>query len=778
MEFKTSDRKFDIALENALKNPEISKFLSNSNNTSIESLRRIIERRKELLWASLSSEIQAYNSLFEHIKVTTRNEGALLHEGTFYKILGTFNILLNIIFGVFLTALMFYNWLKIEFLSFFNVKYSIPILGDFELYKVALLLFLILYSFIGGNWIYTWNGTKQMKNFILTMKNNSFYLKKKLTKLEQEINAKLSNEIIVPELISLLNQSLNPSTSKTLKHDYLEGLGEVHNDTLLIKTKSQRKLINQFETMPGGSIGISGPRGIGKSSLIKSFINFAGGKIKEKEILSTYVNAPVNYELRDFVIHFSQKIIDTYLIRKGRPFDDRGMFEDSNRTSSNEYIPLLNKVIRLFAFTGIAILSIGLILGYSQVTEIRSKINDTLEVLGFSIGTLIKAGIILLLITAVYRFLYNQIILPKSKRNGYEMEPDDTVRLSQSFMTNLKYQQGYTSGWSGSLKFPVGLKNKLSESSSINVVPLSLPQIISRLKSILKEIGKEYVLVASIDEIDKMESKEDVIEFFNEIKSLFGVPNCFYLVSVSEEALSSFESRGILVKDVFDSSFDDILKIGYFSFEENKNLIQKRVINLPLPFILFSHSFSAGIPREMIRTVRSLIEIGKLNSTNNFDTIISVFIDQVIRNHVRSLFTNEKLKSAFIGDELSIDLTCLLNVNSVTADDYNLLIDEIETKLKDFESSIEQNHEIKKAFKTGRLFTKLLNCIKGHYINNLDLDNNFNAEIEYCEKLAFGIQVLKLDPSVCSSTIHLIIKSVEDKALSLTQHDQGITPAS
>ena len=39
---------------------------------------------------------------------------------------------------------------------------------------------------------------------------------------------------------------------------------------------------------------------------------------------------------------------------------------------------------------------------------------------------------------------------------------------------------------------------------------------------------------------------------------LFGIDHCFYLVSVSQDAMSSFERRGIPFRDTFDSALDDI----------------------------------------------------------------------------------------------------------------------------------------------------------------------------------------------------------------------------
>jgi hypothetical protein len=82
---------------------------------------------------------------------------------------------------------------------------------------------------------------------------------------------------------------------------------------------------------------------------------------------------------------------------------------------------------------------------------------------------------------------------------------------------------------------------------------------------------------------------------------------------VSENAMSSFERRGLPFRDVFDSTFDEIVRIERFSYAQSRMLIKRRTI-MPDPFIALCHCISGGLPRDLIRTARTLY---RLNARRN-----------------------------------------------------------------------------------------------------------------------------------------------------------------
>ena len=68
-----------------------------------------------------------------------------------------------------------------------------------------------------------------------------------------------------------------------------------------------------------------------------------------------------------------------------------------------------------------------------------------------------------------------------------------------------------------------------------------------------------------IDELDKISDGNKAIELINNLKDLFHVRDTHFIVSVSEDALTSFALRGVPVRDAFDSSFDKILRMKPFT---------------------------------------------------------------------------------------------------------------------------------------------------------------------------------------------------------------------
>src|SRR5205823_2694046 len=109
------------------------------------------------------------------------------------------------------------------------------------------------------------------------------------------------------------------------------GLSEVVNSVNEVPTAVYRDLLQTFENLPGASIGISGPRGVGKSTLLWSLCG-ANRKVDGRETIAVYVAAPVEYETRDFLLHIFSCVCRQVLKTKGVP-DDRTIPFDEQSTN-------------------------------------------------------------------------------------------------------------------------------------------------------------------------------------------------------------------------------------------------------------------------------------------------------------------------------------------------------------------------------------------------------------------------------------------------------------
>ena len=60
-------------------------------------------------------------------------------------------------------------------------------------------------------------------------------------------------------------------------------------------------------------------------------------------------------------------------------------------------------------------------------------------------------------------------------------------------------------------------------------------------------------------------------------------------------------------RDVFDSSFDDVVNVSFLDVDESVQLVERRVVGMPLPFIFLCHCIAGGLARDVIRVAREVI---------------------------------------------------------------------------------------------------------------------------------------------------------------------------
>ncbi|MBA2895099.1 hypothetical protein [Nonomuraea soli] len=89
-----------------------------------------------------------------------------------------------------------------------------------------------------------------------------------------------------------------------------------------------------------------------------------------------------------------------------------------------------------------------------------------------------------------------------------------------------------------------------------------------------------------------------------------GTPPVYFPVSVSDDALMAFERRGLPLRDAFDSSFDEILRVSTLGYTESRRLLYRRIIGLDEPYVALCHVLSGGLACDLLRTARQLVRLG------------------------------------------------------------------------------------------------------------------------------------------------------------------------
>lgn len=92
----------------------------------------------------------------------------------------------------------------------------------------------------------------------------------------------------------------------------------------------------------------------------------------------------------------------------------------------------------------------------------------------------------------------------------------------------------------------------------------------------------------------------------NDVKALFGIPNCYFLVAVSVSAMIRFQQRGLPFQDAFESALEDVIQVEPLTATETVELLQRRLTGIPATAALLCHVLGAGLPRDVIRVLRSL----------------------------------------------------------------------------------------------------------------------------------------------------------------------------
>ncbi|MFC5829725.1 AAA family ATPase [Nonomuraea insulae] len=141
--------------------------------------------------------------------------------------------------------------------------------------------------------------------------------------------------------------------------------------------------------------------------------------------------------------------------------------------------------------------------------------------------------------------------------------------------------------------------------------PLSYPEIVHDLKEFLRRVGLELAaprrLVIGIDELDRIQPATAAQDFLNELKVIFDVPGCLFLLSVSDEALRAADLAPVGGRDVFDSAIDEVVRVEPLRQEDAERLLAKRVIGLPTAFTALFNALAGGIPRDLLRIARAAI---------------------------------------------------------------------------------------------------------------------------------------------------------------------------
>ncbi|MEV6626892.1 transcriptional regulator [Amycolatopsis sp. NPDC051106] len=416
------------------------------------------------------------------------------------------------------------------------------------------------------------------------------------------------------------NEARHPPFSTVLPSYDPRALGRMRADQPIArKTAAGQRLEMVLAGLSGGAVGVAGPRGAGKSTWLEAFRD---GKLQDfrDAHIALLESVPVRYDMREFVLYLYARMCGAVI-----KFCDGPGGGDAGQPA---FRPVWRARLRRW-WPFAAIVASWLVLGLAGSLSLRDPkvdIRTWLTSLWWPVVSLFGVGG-LLAVAVRHRPAGPPAPAPSRAGGPGETPPEDLPalrRLAVDRLEEIEFQQKHTAGWSGKVGVLAGAEVGLSGSREVTRQPRTYPQIVRDFGEFLRAtvacVEREPgvatpSVVIILDELDKIATPEAAQDFVNEIKALVdvGVPGFLLLVSVSEDALASFERRGLPVRDAFDSTFDVILRLEYLTLGEAKEMLSNRVLGLPEPFTCLAHCLAGGLPRELIRVTREMIrESGSL----------------------------------------------------------------------------------------------------------------------------------------------------------------------
>ena len=360
----------------------------------------------------------------------------------------------------------------------------------------------------------------------------------------------------------------------------------------------------------GASIGLCGPRGVGKSTIIHHFCQSTKG-IGPPQVIGICVNAPVVYAQRDFLANIYNSMIK----------EAKKVVEGKLGSRSP---------VRWHAF-GWGIAASGFLAAVAAAVLSRQFGRQLPGWLSFTgIWVLVTATLALVVLSALaWR--------ASARAAGYEADPLlQILEKAESGLLNLSADVALSSSLSGSVTLPwAGFTRSGARQVSRGAV--SYPDLVDDFRDFvcLFEAAELHARIG-IDELDKLEPDE-ARSCLNELKAILGFPNTHFVVSVSEDAMGDFGRRGVSIRDAFGSFFDEVIWVREMDAEQSIELLSScGNYDFPPAFGALCYCLSGGLPRDLLRTGRRLVRHNaRCNGTAQFGLLKSL-CEQIIRQDLET----------------------------------------------------------------------------------------------------------------------------------------------
>lgn len=345
-----------------------------------------------------------------------------------------------------------------------------------------------------------------------------------------------------------------------------------------VPTPSWRHL-NEVLAGTGGSYGLYGPRGSGKSWLMMRAIT----KANESHGLGLWFPCPSQYNSTDFLSAISDNLASAV----ERRFVRKSPLMLALRRGQMLLIALI-ALIFIFGLVTAVLNDIFAATAHHQTAE-------TISALPSWIFVLFGASIFLLIV------IYAATLVRDNTAIGRLVREASSLRERIRFTASLRL--GSEAGVSTSKMLASTLT--LSREKSLDERPTSVASLIFDFRNLVELIAVTLPgpVVIGIDELDKIEKPKAARKLLREIKGIFEVTGVHFLVSISAEALSALQLGSLHPdgRNEFNSSFYTVIELPPLTPDEARDLLRERGCPASPKLAAGLCLLSGGNQRELVR---------------------------------------------------------------------------------------------------------------------------------------------------------------------------------
>lgn len=484
-------------------------------------------------------------------------------------------------------------------------------------YGYSYLSWAFLFAFIAVAWIFGSDHTRKpliRDTKVILLLPRHYGLERRTYAARQTWLRDALENAVMPELIQTINRLLGPDQEKRLLVQDTQGLRAVYHKDSQVSTRAARRAEDALRRSDGASIALSGPRGCGKSSLLNQLRT-------ADSCFSVLVSAPTQYAPKEFLMELFQEVCTEYISDQGYPLESEGALAQGTsiaRALRSRPVQFLRIAIAL-ALTGLLAWSLT---GRSATSHVD----------GMPKGVWADRPVITALVLAALVFAF----LPKRHWRNWFRKASEPPLIAQARRYLLRLQAEQTASVQLSGTLPV-LQAAFTRVVAQRALPWTTPELVAHLGSFIEQIARTEAVerrrrvMICIDEVDRIGSVDEATKFLSEIKAIFGLPHCYFVVTVAEELGLLLSQRGMNGRSIADSAFDEIIVLEPMSFELCRELLTRRVPGFTEPFVWLSFVLSGGLPRDLIRVARRLAE---MTIESDYELRLAEFAERLVREEI------------------------------------------------------------------------------------------------------------------------------------------------